>query len=57
MVNGAELVVSATGIRTAGGGYQRGSTGSLMMGGFGAKNKAQLYVLFKFDRKQGTAQP
>lgn len=48
---------AATVIRTAGGVNQRGSTGSLMMGGLGAKNKAQLYVLFKFDRKQGTAQP
>lgn len=47
----------ATVVRTAGGVNQRGSTGSLLVGGFGASNKAQLYVLFKFDRKNGTALP
>ncbi len=47
----------ATVIRTAGGVHQRGSAGSLVLGGFGANNKAQLYVLFKFDRKKGTALP
>ena len=47
----------ATVVRTAGGVNQRGSTGSLLIGGFGAKNKAQLYVLFKFNRHNGTVVP
>lgn len=47
----------ATIVRTAGGVHQRGDTGSLMLGGVGASNKTQLYVLFKFDRKRGTAVP
>ena len=38
-----------------GGVNQRGQTGSLILGGIGAMNKTQLYVLFKFNRKKGTA--
>ena len=37
-----------------GGVNQRGSTGSLLLGGVGAVNKTQLYLFFKFDRNQGT---
>lgn len=38
-----------------GGVNQRGSAGSLALGGFGATNKTQLYVFFKFKRDNGTA--
>ncbi len=42
-------------IKTGGGIHQRGQTSSLMLSsGFGAVNKTQLYVLFKFNRKKGT---
>ena len=37
-----------------GGVNQRGSSGSLLLGGVGAVNKTQLYVFFKFKRNQGT---
>ncbi len=47
----------ATVVRTAGGVNQRGSGGSLAIGGFGANNNTQLYVLFKFNRKTGPALP
>jgi hypothetical protein len=40
----------ATVIARNGGTNQRGSTGSLVLGGIGAVNKTQLYVLFKFPR-------
>ena len=42
-------------LKTSGGVHQRGSSGSLLMGGFGAANNTQLYVFFKFDRNTGTA--
>lgn len=45
----------ATVLRTGGGIHQRGSTGSLALGGFGAANNTQLYIFFKFDRATGTA--
>lgn len=44
----------ATVINTSGGVHQRGDSGSLIIGGFGAVNKTQLYVLFKYDRNKGT---
>ena len=47
----------ATVVRTAGGVHQRGDAGSLAFNGFGASNKTQLYVFFKYDRKLGTALP
>ena len=47
----------ATVVHRQGGGNQRGNTGSLAFGGFGANNNTQLYVLFKFDRKRGTGVP
>ncbi len=47
----------ATVVKTDGGINQRGTTGSLALGGFGAMNHSQLYVLFKFDRTNGTALP
>ena len=37
-------------IKTAGGVHQRGGTTNLMLGGIGAANKTQLYVLFKIPR-------
>ena len=46
----------ATVLNTGGGVHQRGQTGSLMLqSGFGAVNKTQLYVFFKFNRSKGTA--
>jgi hypothetical protein len=41
-------------INTNGGINQRGTSGSLALGGFGATNNTQLYVFFKFDRATGT---
>lgn len=38
-----------------GGINQRGTTSSLALGGFGATNKTQLYVFFKYKRSTGTA--
>jgi len=46
----------ATILKTAGGVHQRGQVGSLALGGFGASNKTQSYLFFKFNRKTGTAQ-
>ncbi len=37
-------------IATDGATHQRGQTSSLMLGGIGATNKTQLYVMFKFNR-------
>jgi len=48
---GAQIVAWEGGVN------QRGSTGSLVMGGVGAVNKTQAYVFFKFKRATGTAAP
>lgn len=40
-------------LKRSGGVNQRGSTGSLLIGGLGAVNHTQLYLFFKFDRKYG----
>lgn len=45
---------NATIVTYSGGHNARGSSGSLALGGFGATNNTQLYVLFKFNRKRGT---
>jgi len=40
-----------------GGVNQRGSTGSLLLGGIGAVNNTQLYVFYKYDRKTCPGKP
>ena len=45
-------------LKRDGGVHQRGDAAALVfMNGFGAMNKTQLYVFFKFDRKNGTGVP
>lgn len=46
----------ATVIARNGGVHQRGQSGSLALGGFGASNNTQVYLLFKYNRQYGTAQ-
>ncbi len=48
---------NTTVINSQGGINQRGTEGSLALGGLGATNNTQLYVFFKFDRASGTAFP
>lgn len=45
----------ATILKQAGGTHLRGQSGSLALGGFGANNKTQSYLFFKFNRQTGTA--
>lgn len=42
-------------LKRHGGTHQRGSTGSLLLGGIGAVNRTQLYVFYKFNRETGPA--
>ncbi len=44
----------ATVVARNGGVHQRGDTGALMLGGIGANNLTELFVLFKFNRQYGT---
>ncbi len=45
---------SAIIVSRSGGTHSRGDAGSLFLNGIGARNQTQLYLLFKFNRKQGT---
>lgn len=47
----------ATVVARNGGYHGHGQSGSLALGGIGANNKTQLYVLFKFNRKLGPGVP
>lgn len=50
--NPGAKVVARNGGRNA-----RGQTGSLMLGGLGASNRTQLYIIFKYNRKTGPGAP